>query len=78
MFDATGKVIDRDALRSLSFKAFPAKSRVVAIDRERDTKTSTIIDEDTGTVMGASTFHGSGRVDAEVRPKAAGVGTGTR
>lgn len=75
MFDPqTGKLIDRTALRSLAFSAFPPRSRTIS--STRDTITRTIIDQDSGRVMGATTEHGSGRVDTEVTPAAAGVGLG--
>lgn len=77
LFDSqTGKLIDPLALKSLNFIAFQPTSKIVAVDREKDTQTTTVIDQDSGRVMGIQTHHGSGRLDANAFPLPAKVTKG--
>lgn len=77
MFDPdTGKVIDRDGLRSLQFNGQGMRvprSRVVD-----DKKLVEIIDQDDGRTAGYHTHHKSGRLDADVHPRTVVASTGAR
>lgn len=69
----TGKVIDRDDLRSKQFSGKRTVPRSTIVD---GSKVSEILHEDDGTVAGLSTEHPSGRVDGHAfpRPAASAVG----
>lgn len=69
LFDPdTGKVTDREALRSIQFNGQGMTIPRTHIDRVNDTKTVEVLHEDTGRPAGAQVEHGSGRLDAVVTP----------
>lgn len=73
MFDpVTGKVTDPDALRSLQFNG---KGMRIPRSVVRDgNKVTEIVDQYDGTTVGVHTEHPSGRLDANVFPKAVKAG----
>ena len=73
LFDETGKLVDRDALRSVSFNGQGMRVPATYVDRKSDTKIVEAIHEDDGSTAGYSTYHGSGRVDANVFARAAKI-----
>lgn len=76
LFDPdTGKVVDRDALRSVQFNGQGMTIPRTIVDRQKDTKIVETIHEETGETAGYQTYHGSGRVDANVFARAAEVTT---
>lgn len=77
MFDPdTGKVIDRDGLRSLQFNG--QGMRVPRTKVVNDKKLVEIIDQDSGRTAGYHTHHGSGRLDADVMPRTVNASTGAQ
>lgn len=69
MFDpSTGKVVDRDALRSLQFNG--KGMRIPRTVVRNGNKVTEIVNEFDGSTAGAYTEHASGRIDANVTPKA--------
>lgn len=75
LFDDDGKLIDRDALKSVSFNGEGMRIPATYVDRETDTKIVEAIHEDDGSTAGFSTHHASGRVDANVFAKAVKIET---
>lgn len=73
LFDETGKLVDRDALRSVSFNGQGMRVPATYVDRKSDTKIVEAIHEDDGSTAGYQTYHGSGRVDANVFARAAQI-----
>ncbi len=77
LFDPdTGKVIDRDALRSLQFNG--KGMRVPRSKVVNDKKLVEIIDQDNGRTVGHHTHHKSGRLDANVNPRTVVASTGAQ
>lgn len=76
LFDPdTGKLIDPDALRSIQFNGQGMTIPQTIVDPARDTKTVEVLHEETGERAGFQTYHGSGRVDANVFARAAEMST---
>jgi hypothetical protein len=72
MFDpVTGKVADREALRSLQFNG--RGMRVPATRVVDGNKVTEIVRDDDGTTGGTLTEHASGRVDAHVQARPTGA-----
>jgi hypothetical protein len=69
LFDpATGKLTDPEALRSVGFNGQGMKlPKPVVLDGK---KVSPFRNEETGTIGGTTTEHGSGRVDVNVHAQA--------
>jgi len=66
IFSPDGKLIDRDALRSVGFGT--SRRPAVSVDRATDTKTVEVINEDTGGTAGWHTHKADGSTDAVVTP----------
>ena len=66
IFASDGTVIDRDALRSVGFGT--GRQPTVSVDRDTDTKTVEVINEDTGGTAGWHTHKADGSTDAVVTP----------
>lgn len=66
IFASDGTVIDRDALRSVGFGV--RRQPAVRVDRDTDTKTVEVINEDTGGTAGWHTHKADGSTDAVVTP----------
>ena len=76
---ATGKLRDRDALKSIQVNASGRTKGWVAVDRAADTKTSEILDDDTGLRVNDVTVTegSSGTTAATFTITRVGVTTGT-
>ena len=66
IFSPDGKLIDRDALRSVGFGV--RRQPAVRVDRAADTKTVEVINETTGGTAGWHTHKADGRVAAVATP----------
>lgn len=66
IFSPDGKLIDRDALRSVGFGT--SRQPAVRVDRATDTKTVEVINETTGGTAGWHTHKADGSTDAVVTP----------
>jgi hypothetical protein len=64
----TGKVADRDALRSLQFNGQGMRVPRVVVDRSKDVKHVELVHEDHGGRAGYETHHASGRQDCTMTP----------
>gem|GEM_PF-4065016 len=78
LFDPeTGKVVDRAALKSVHFNG-----QGMTVPRswvnDDDTKTTEVLDDNTGRRMAHTTEHASGRVDANVFPEPVKAGAHLR
>lgn len=77
LFDPqTGKVVDPDGLRSITFAGEGMTlPKPVVIDGN---KVTPVVREDDGTIGGTSTEHPSGRIDATVHARAAHASASTQ
>lgn len=75
MFGADGRVLDRQALRSLQFRGQGFKRPRVAVDRAAGTRTTEVLHNDDGGTAALTTEHKDGRVDANVMARAVDVTT---
>lgn len=73
----TGKVLDAEALRSLQFNGQGMRVPATTITPDGHKRVE-IIDDDNGRTMGHQTYHGSGRVDANVTPETVNVASHTQ
>lgn len=72
LFDSEGKLIDKDALRSVNFSG-----NAMSIPKPvyiKDKKISAFLNEETGKLGGSITEHTSGRVDVNVQASSVKVG----
>ena len=77
MFDPeSGKVLDREALRSIGFSGQGMSIPGPVRDRERDTNTTFVQHETDGGIAGYHTEHSDGRVDATVKCRSVGARVG--
>lgn len=76
LFDAEGRLVDRDALRSVQFNGQGVRVPRTVIDRAAGTEIVETIREDTGETAGYQTRHASGRVDVTVNAPAAVLESG--
>jgi hypothetical protein len=66
LFDSEGRVVDREALRSVQIASNGPRRPVTTIDRDRDVKIVESVRDDNGATAGFHTHHASGRVDCDV------------